>query len=125
MELVTAVRERVPLTVVVFNDVQLNQIRLQQYREFGHSHTVELGTPDLETLAAGLGLNYVLLSGDAESSLRTAIGARQPTLVEVRVGDSPAIRLLHAKSFARETVRGVLGARTAGWLKRMLRRGGA
>jgi acetolactate synthase-1/2/3 large subunit len=125
MELVTAVRERVPLTVVVFNDGQLNQIRLQQHRDFGHAHSVELGTPDLETFAASVGLGYLRVAGDVEAGLRAALASQQPTLVEVAVGDSPAIRVRHAKGLTRGAVRGLLGARSIGWLKRMLGRGGA
>jgi acetolactate synthase I/II/III large subunit len=123
LELLTAVRERVPLTIIVFNDGQLNLIRLQQYREFGHAHAVELRNPDFSSLAAALGANYVRLEGDAEGTLRAAIAQDGPTLVEVLVGDSPAIRALRAKGLARETVRGVIGPRVARWLKRLLRRG--
>ena len=121
MELVTAVQERVPLTVIVFNDGQLGQIRLQQYREFGHTQAVQLAVPDLETLAAALGLSYVRLTSDAEAALRKAIASPAPTLVEVPVGDSPAIRLLRAKVLAKESARSLLGPRVVAWLKRRLR----
>jgi acetolactate synthase-1/2/3 large subunit len=124
VELVTAVREQVPLMVVVFNDGQLNQIRLQQHRDFGHAHSVELRTPDLESFAASLGIDYVRLTGEVEARLKAAIAAPRPTLVEVAVGDSRGIRLAHARGLARKTIRRLLGARYVGWLKRMLGRGG-
>ncbi len=122
-ELVTAVRERIPVTVIVFNDGQLNLIRLQQLREYGHAHAVEVRTPDLETLAEAVGVEYLCLEagGDAEAILRAAIPARAPVLVEVRVGDSRGIRAARARSLARETVRRALGPRLVGWLKDKLR----
>ena len=122
MELVTAARERVALTVVVFNDGQLNQIRLQQYREFGRAHSVEVGTPDLETFAQSLGLGHARLGGDAEATLRSAIASGQPMLVEVQLGDSAGIRRLRATNLARVTVRGLLRARVWRWLKQVLGR---
>jgi acetolactate synthase-1/2/3 large subunit len=120
MELVTAVREAVPVTVVVFNDGQLNQIRLQQFREVGHPHAVALGTPDLEAFAGALALDYVRLTGDPETVLRAAIASRRPTLVEVEVGDSPAIRRLRASGLARGAARGLLPGAVLAWLKRLL-----
>ena len=51
LELLTAVREKLSVVVVVFNDGQLNLIRLQQLKEFGRASGVELLVPDLEQFA--------------------------------------------------------------------------
>ena len=55
LELLTAAREKVPVVVVVFNDGQLNLIRLQQLKEFGRASGVELLVPDLEQFAQYIG----------------------------------------------------------------------
>src|SRR2546421_455999 len=51
MELITAVREQIPLCVIVFNDDALGQIRLQQMSSFGHVHGTALQSPNLELFA--------------------------------------------------------------------------
>jgi acetolactate synthase I/II/III large subunit len=122
MELTTALRDQVPVTVIVFNDGQLNQIRLQQLSEFGHAQSVELGALDLELMAAALGLDYCRPEGRIEAALRAAATSGRSTLVEVEVGDSPAVRRMRAGSLARGTARGLLPAVAVDWIKRALGR---
>lgn len=121
LELATAVRDSVPVVVIVFNDGQLNLIRLQQLREFGRSHGVELRVPDLEQFAASVGARYAASSGDISGAIREALAQAQPTLIEVAIGDSRAIARVRTKAVARETARRVLGQRLLGWLKSRLR----
>ena len=121
LELATAVRASVPVVVIVFNDGQLNLIRLQQIREFGRVHGVGLLVPDLERFAASIGIRYAAASGDIAGMVRAALLEAQPTLIEVAVGDSPTIARVRAKSFALETARRTLGRRLLGWLKSRLR----
>ena len=109
MEMLTAVREKIPLTVIVFNDGRLNLIRLQQFQSFGSSESVDLLNPDFGAFAAAVGARYALVDGNIEQVLRSAVGSDQVTLVEVRVGDSPAIHLMRGKGFTRETARKALG----------------
>ena len=120
MELLTAVREKIPLTVIVFNDARLNLIRLQQFQSFGSSESVDLLNPDFGTFAAAVGARYARIDGDCEQVLRTAVGSDQVTLVEVRVGDSPAIHLMRGKGFARETARKALGLGMVRRIKRWI-----
>ena len=108
MEIVTAVREQIPLTVIVFNDGALGQIRLQQFARFGRAHATNLLTPDLQLLAQAIGANYLYFNGDAENTLREVIHSNSVTLVEVSVGDSNAIRMDRAKGLVRNTARRVL-----------------
>jgi acetolactate synthase-1/2/3 large subunit len=108
MEIVTAVREQIPLTVMVFNDGVLGQIRLQQFARFGRAHATNLLTPDLQLLAQAIGANYLYFDGDAESTLREVIHSDSVTLVEVSVGDSNAIRMDRAKGLIRHTARRAL-----------------
>ena len=120
MELLTAVREGIPLTVIVFNDGALGQIRLQQLSSFGIAHATNLLNPDFALLAESLGVDYFLLEGDAEDVLRRALDTPGVSLVEVRLGDSPAIHLRRAHGAARETVRRLLPARVLQAIKRRL-----
>jgi len=122
MELLTAVREKIPLAVIVFNDGRLNLIGLQQFAEFGHSESVDLLNPDFGAFADAVGARYALVDGNAEVVLRTAVNSTHVTLVEVRVGDSPEIHLARAKGFARDTARRALGPGVVQWLKRRLKR---
>jgi thiamine pyrophosphate-dependent acetolactate synthase large subunit-like protein len=118
MELLTAVREKIPLTVIVFNDGRLNLIRLQQFSNFGRSESVDLLNPDFGAFAAAVGARYALVDGNAEEVLENSVGSSDVTLIEVLVGDSPAIHLMRAKGLARETARRSLGPGIVRWIKR-------
>jgi acetolactate synthase-1/2/3 large subunit len=120
LDLLTAARDGIPVIVVVFNDGQLNLIRLQQLREFGRAHGVDLLVPDFEGFAQAVGARYCAASEDLPHALRDALSASAPTLIEVRVGDSRAITGVRAKSLAREAVRHAIGQRAVSWLKRRL-----
>ena len=121
MELLTAVRENTPLTVIVFNDGALGQIRLQQLSAFGHSHATDLRNPDFALFAESIGVAYFLVDGDAENVLRRAVESKGVSLVEVVLGDSPAIHARRTKGLARETARRLLGPRIFQELKRRLK----
>jgi acetolactate synthase-1/2/3 large subunit len=121
LELLTAVRERIPITVVVFVDGALNRIRLEQLARYGHSADVDLLAPDFAGLAAALGARYLRCDGDAERVLRGAIGSGEVTLIEVPVGDSPAIHLSRLKGLAKGAARRALGPGRLDALHRRLR----
>jgi acetolactate synthase-1/2/3 large subunit len=120
LELLTAVRERVPIVLIVFNDGQLNRIRLQQLAQFGRSEACEVLNPDFAVLAEALGIRYAPCDAGIEDVLRRSVRRRGPTLVEVRVGDSPRIHAMRAKGLARAAVQELLGPRVAVRLKRLL-----
>jgi len=122
MELLTLAREQVPLVVVVFNDGYLNLIRLQQIRDHGHTHAVRLRNPDMEALAAALGVDYALASADLVGTVRGALAAERPLLLEVRVGDSPDIRALRATGTAKSLVRRAIGRRLLDRIRHLLGR---
>lgn len=88
LELLTAVRERIPLTVIVFNDGQLGLIRLQQWGRHGRSHGTRLANPNFAMLAEAVGASYVRVERDAEGTLRGAARAAGVTLVEVVLEDT-------------------------------------
>ncbi|GAA0717961.1 thiamine pyrophosphate-binding protein [Dokdonella soli] len=101
LELLTAVRERVGLTVIVFVDGAYGMIRVQQLAAFGHTHGTEFSGPDIAALAAAVGAAHVRLEGDPETVLRTAIESGRVTLVEVGVGDTLPMQWMRAKGVAR------------------------
>jgi len=118
LEILTAVRERVPLVVVVFNDGQFGLIRLQQLGDYGRTHGVGLVNPDYAGLAAALGADYALVQGDAGAAVGAALQAGRPAILEVLVGDSADLMLLRARSVVRETARRLLPTAAVGWLRR-------
>lgn len=103
-----AVREGIPLTVIVFNDGALGQIRLQQLSSFGIAHATNLLNPDFAFAVGIPRRDLLLLEGDAEDVLRRALGTPGVSLIEVRLGDSLAIHLCRAHGAARETARRLL-----------------
>jgi acetolactate synthase-1/2/3 large subunit len=117
MELLTAVRERVPVAVIVLNDGQLGLIREQQLREYGHAHAVTIDGLDIAAMAAAAGAQHVRLEGNAEEVLRDALARDWPVVVEVAVGDSAGQRAAHAAGFVKQAARGLLGDRLRRWLK--------
>jgi acetolactate synthase-1/2/3 large subunit len=122
MEMITAVREEIPLTIIIFNDGALGQIRLQQISRFGHTHATDLVTPNLELFAQAVGAGYVYLEGNAEAVLRSAIKSQAVMLVEVSLSDSKAIHVERVKALARETGRKALRYSKFGWVKSRPRR---
>jgi thiamine pyrophosphate-dependent acetolactate synthase large subunit-like protein len=124
LELLTAVREGVPLTVIVFNDGNLNLIRLQQVTGYGRESAVAIRNPDFEALMVALGGRYVLADGDVDEVLARALGSEQPALLEVRLGDSPSVHVARLKGLARGATRRAIGGELYRRLRRLIRGGG-
>jgi acetolactate synthase-1/2/3 large subunit len=117
LELLTVLREKVPLAVIVFNDGQLNRIRLQQLAQFGFSESCDVQNPDFATFAEAIGVRYARCDSDIEGVLRAAVRDARPTLIEVFVGDSPGIHLSRAKGLVRGAARRLLKPRALAWLR--------
>jgi acetolactate synthase I/II/III large subunit len=122
LELAIAVRERIALTVLVFNDGYLNQIRLQQLRDRGTSHGIELPQLDFSALARAVGARYLEGTAATLSRLREIAGGAEVTLIEVPVTDSAAIVANAAEHRAKAAVGDAIGPSLRGRLKRWLRR---
>ncbi|HEY2808199.1 MAG TPA: thiamine pyrophosphate-binding protein [Steroidobacteraceae bacterium] len=123
LELATAVREKIDLTAIVFNDGYLNQIRMQQLHDTGRDHGVTLPAVDFQALAAAVGAEY--LSCEAGNLAALAQAGRRPgvVLIEVPVRDSRAIASVATRSRVKSYVRRALGTRGGGLLRRLFRRG--
>ena len=89
-ELATAVEERLALPVIVWNNDALKEIVDQMDRRQIPRIGVEPKSPDFLRLAEGLGC-YGIRAASADhlaQSVRRALAADRPTLIEVRQ-DSP------------------------------------
>jgi acetolactate synthase I/II/III large subunit len=122
LELLTAVRENISLTVVVFNDGYLGRIRMEQLAAHGRTNSVELQNPDFEAFALAVGAAYQLVEGNPESMLRECVERPGVTLVELRLGDSARIHAIRARGLGRNVAQKVLGEEMVKKLKRLLRR---
>ena len=122
LELATAVREKIDLTAIVFNDGYLNQIRMQQLNDAGRDHGVTLPAIDFQALSAAVGAEYQ--SCEAGNLAALAQAGRHPgvTLIEVPVNDSRAIERVATRSRVKTYVRRALGARGGGVWRRIFRR---
>jgi acetolactate synthase-1/2/3 large subunit len=124
LELLTAAREALPLTVIVFCDGHLGLIRSQQLSAYGHTHGTRLRPPDWELLARSVGATYTRLDEDAERTLPALLSSPGVNLLEVRIGDSAAMR---GRTLRRQVARAadtLLTRRVRDRLRRAARRRG-
>jgi acetolactate synthase-1/2/3 large subunit len=105
LELLSAVREGVRLTVLVFADGALNHIRLSQLQKYGRTSAVTLRNPDYLHFAHAVGARYIKCAPEAERSLRQAIDSDQVSLVEVPVEDSVSFQAARLGGLARSIAR--------------------
>ena len=95
-ELETAVRLRLPITIVVFNDGTLSLIEVKQEQRGFEGASMRYAGPDLGALARAFGLrSFVAVD---ETAFRTALFAVQvvpgPTLIDARIDASGYRRTL-------------------------------
>jgi acetolactate synthase-1/2/3 large subunit len=122
LELLTAVRENIPLTVIVFNDGYLGRIRLEQLATYGRTSSVRLQNPDFEAFALAVGARYALVEGEPEALLRECVERPGVTLVELRLGDGTRRHAVRARGIVRNVARRTIGLEVAKTLKRLLSR---
>jgi len=121
MALLTAVRHRICLPVIVFNDGHYGLIRIQQLRDYGHEAGVACDGLDLESFAASVGAHYALADKDIRIPLEAALAAHGPTVIEVPIGASFATRRVWTKGVARSAARRLFGRRVLAWIERQRR----
>jgi len=88
MELETAVRHRLPVIVVVFNDAALSLIKIKQNATGqGGAEATGYGRTSFAPAAAALGAAAASVTGPEElaAALAAALGRRGPTLIDARV----------------------------------------
>jgi acetolactate synthase I/II/III large subunit len=93
-EMATAMRHRIPLVTVLFNDGAFGNVRRIQEERYGNRLIAsDLANPDFVAFAASFGAMAMRAKGPAElrQALKAAIGHRDgPTLIEVPVGAMPS-----------------------------------
>jgi acetolactate synthase-1/2/3 large subunit len=92
-ELATAVRHRIPLVVVIFNDGAYGNVRNMQ-RDLHGNRLIgsDLANPDFVRLAESFGIGGYRVSGPEalRQALEKALGKNEPALIEVPCGDMPS-----------------------------------
>jgi acetolactate synthase I/II/III large subunit len=86
-ELETAVRLRLPIVSLVFNNNMYGTIRMHQERRYpARIIGTDLGNPDLVALAGSFGAFGVRVTADAEfpAALREALTQDRPSVIEIR-----------------------------------------
>jgi len=93
-EMATAIRHRIPLTTIVFNDGAFGNVRRIQQERFGNRLIAsDLANPDFVAFAESFGAAAERARGADElrGALRRAFARRDgPTLIEVPVGAFPS-----------------------------------
>lgn len=108
-ELVTAVRERLPVTVLVLVDRQLGLIRAQQLRRTGRPVGVAISCPDLELFARSIGADYLALADGDPSPLGELVVGGGVTVVEVPATDTAAVRRVQIRGRVASSIRRGIG----------------
>jgi acetolactate synthase-1/2/3 large subunit len=93
-EMATAVRHRIPLTAIVFNDGAFGNVRRIQQERFGNRLIAsDLANPDFVRFAESFGAagERARSPNELRAALRRALARRDgPTLIEVPVGPFPS-----------------------------------
>jgi acetolactate synthase-1/2/3 large subunit len=91
-ELSTAVRHRIPLVTILFNDGAYGNVRNMQRHDHGNRVIgTDLANPDFIKLADSFGIAGYRAKDPAalRKALETALSRNEPALIEVPVGDLP------------------------------------
>ncbi|MGH9143519.1 MAG: thiamine pyrophosphate-binding protein [Vicinamibacterales bacterium] len=96
-ELLTAVRERLHIVVIVFADASLSLIDIKQRQRGLQPAGVGLGTINWCALAASMGAaaHGAGTAANLKAALATALAARGPTVIEARIDPSTYSETLH------------------------------
>jgi acetolactate synthase-1/2/3 large subunit len=92
-EMATAIRHRIPLTAIVFNDGAFGNVRRIQQERFGNRLIAsDLANPDFVKYAESFGASGRRARNPEElgAALRLAFARPEPTLIEVPVGPMPS-----------------------------------
>ncbi len=103
MELMSAVREELELTVIIFNDSSYNLIRHQQIEKFGRAHQTTILNPDFSLLSEAFGCTYFRAEGSFFEVMSQAQNMPGVKIVEVKLGDTLSTITKKVVNTSRET----------------------
>jgi acetolactate synthase-1/2/3 large subunit len=92
-ELSTAVRHRIPVVMIVFNDGAYGNVRNMQKTLHGNRLIgTDLANPDFVRLAASFGIagRRAIDPEGLRQALEQSLAENEPALIEVPVGDMPS-----------------------------------
>ena len=86
-DLETAVRMKLNMAIVVFNDSSYNLIKWKSMKKFGTSYGVDFTNPDFIKVAEGFGAVGLRLqtAGDFEPMLQEALNSEVPVIIDVPI----------------------------------------
>ncbi len=84
LEMMTAVREKINLTIIVLNNSGFGIIKKIQNETFGASVAVDVGAPDFKLLADSIHMNFQSHAGGM-LALEHAINGNEPILIEIKM----------------------------------------
>jgi thiamine pyrophosphate-dependent acetolactate synthase large subunit-like protein len=122
MEIATAVKEKVKLTVIVCNDGHLGLIRYRQLSDYGSTFGVDTPGIDFGFLAESLGAKYVVVENEVGQTLEENLGNEGVSVIDVVLHDSPQMRRIQSRRKFKEKLRRVAGDSLITRLKRFLGR---
>ncbi|MGD8922528.1 MAG: thiamine pyrophosphate-binding protein [Candidatus Zixiibacteriota bacterium] len=122
LELMTACKEQLNLTVIIFNDGHFGLIRNQQLNDYGQAFGTQLTGLDLESFADSVGAHYVRVESSIADAITLALSRPGVCIVELPLQDSPALKRRRVKSLLRERAVKVMGPSLVGRLKKFLKR---
>jgi acetolactate synthase-1/2/3 large subunit len=105
LEMMSAVREKLNLTIIVLNNRGFGVIKRIQEDFFGQSVAVDVGAPDFALLAKSISMEYQPITGGLPA-LEQSIRNTSPTLLEVKMQhrekDKAALRRRKLKNDVRQ-----------------------
>jgi thiamine pyrophosphate-dependent acetolactate synthase large subunit-like protein len=89
-ELLTAVRERLRIVVIVFSDASLSLIEIKQHQRQYRPSGVALGAVDWPSLAGGFGVAAFVAADEAglDRAIEQAMICDGPSLIEAKIDSS-------------------------------------
>jgi acetolactate synthase-1/2/3 large subunit len=117
LELAAAVRSKLNIVVIVFNDGHFGLIRNKQLAYDGFESDVSLPFLDIAGFADSISANYVHGSTDIVRAVDDAVHREGPTIIEIALDDSVGFRRQQVKSRAKGTLKRALGERIINLLK--------
>jgi acetolactate synthase-1/2/3 large subunit len=92
LEMATAIRERIPIKVLVVSNEALELIRESQIDKRGTEHAVRVLSPDLAVFAASLGVRFAQWHDLSGAALKELLASPEPALIEVQLtGSRPGV----------------------------------
>ena len=82
-ELLTALREKLTIKVIIFNDNSLGLIKINQIKKFGFSYSTDILKPDYKKLSESFKMNFVKVSDKNEEEFSVNLKSSSVALFEV------------------------------------------